>query len=514
MHLTLFQLAEFRHRVRSDLNQILGYAELLSIDGQAEMPPSCIAFLNDLQNATRRILHTSQWLFNGDVSDEATLRASALESMGGILRDMEHCIGALLNELPPAHLSDLQRIQSAFIGLRSSFDQPVIESLHVSRGIARTIDVDEPYSATVPTDLRIQGRLLVVDDSEANRQLLDRQLMEFGLDVEMVETGEAALEAMERQQFDCVLLDMMLPGMDGPTVLKAIRGQPDWIGVPVVMLSALDELSEAARCIDFGATDYIIRPTERSFLRAKLHSAIRQKYLYEDCQKLGRVLEVKNEELKRFVMVASHDLQAPLRTIETNLRAIQNSFPESEGETSSVLAADCLSRCHRMSSIVQDLLVYARLGQVEPFIEVIELDWVLSEAMANLQEAIESTNAQIVAGSLPCVEADFKQMLYLFQNLIGNAIKYAGMASPQILIESEERADSWLLAIRDNGIGIEEDQWQRIFEPFHRLHGDSIPGSGLGLAIAQRAVEQAGGKIWVNSVRGAGSTFLFTLPKL
>ena len=514
MNLSQHQLTEFRHRLRSELNQILGYAELLSVDEASELPESSIALLTDLQAGTRRILHTSQLLFNGDVLDEATLCISAREATESTLCAMQADISALLNELPSVYLTDLQRIQSAFISLRSALDRPIVKSEALGRILGGKIGGDKLYSASVPPHLSIEGRLLVVDDSEANRQLLERQLTDLGLQVDSVNSGEAALEALSRHRFDCILLDVMLPGMDGPTVLNAVRSNCDWSNVPVVMLSAMDELGEAARCIEIGAADYLIRPVERNILRAKVHSTIQKKYLYEDCQRLGRDVEVKNEELKRFVMVASHDLQAPLRTLEANLRSTETSLLAGQTEAALLLLSDCTIRCERMSVIVQDLLVYARLGQVEPFVETIELDWVLSEATANLQDAIARSGAQISPSRLPRVDADFKQMLYLFQNLIGNAIKYAGHQAPQITIESEERGDSHLIAVRDFGVGIEEEQWHKIFEPFHRLHGDAIPGSGLGLAIAKRAVEQAGGRIWVNSTLGMGSTFYVSLPKL
>ncbi len=503
------QLAEFRHRVRSELNQILGYAELLSVDQAADLPKSSIALLADLQASARLVLHTSQILFTGDIANDAVMRVAARHAMNSPLLRIESDVAGLMNEIPPEFLPDLQRIQSAFSSLRAAFDQPVQSPMLLNRGDSN-FNLGAPYSAAMPHRMAIKGRLLVVDDSEANRQILERQLTDVGLQVETADSGEAALEAMLGSRFDCVLLDMLLPGMDGPAVLRAIRENAAWASVPVLMLSALDELTAAARCIEIGAADYMIRPVERNVLRAKVHSAIQGKYLYEDCQKLGQELHIKNEELKNFMMVASHDLQAPLHTLEANLKLLESSL---DGPSLDLLF-ECSNRCQRMSAIVQDLLIYGRLGQVEPFVETIELDWVISEATANLQNAIDSSGAQIEISPLPRVDADFKQMLYLFQNLLGNAIKYAGPVKPQIHVCAEEREDSHLIAVRDNGVGIEEGQWHRVFEPFHRLHGDAIPGSGLGLAIAKRAVEQAGGKIWVNSSPGAGATFYLALPKL
>jgi two-component system, sensor histidine kinase and response regulator len=514
MTLTFPQLAEFRHRVRSELNQILGYAELLTVDQVAEVPEPSLQRLEALQADARRILQTAQLLLGGDIREDGELRGRIRREMTDPLNRMEQAIRELLNELPAAHLGDLQRIQGAFLGLRESLDRPIGNTRPLMRGILNEIDVDEPYAAVIPTDLKIKGRLLVVDDSEANRNLLERQLVDLGLEVQTAENGPEALECLSKAKYDCVLLDMILPGMDGPTVLRSIRENPALADVPVVMLSALDELAEAARCIEIGAEDYIIRPVERALLRAKLHSTIQRKYLYEDCQQLGRDLVSANEELRRFLVVTSHDLQAPLRTMEGNLRTIQNSLREGKPEQAGPLLEDSSRRCSRMGALVQDLLVYARMGQVEPFVESIELDWVVAEALGNLRDEIESSGASIRRAPLPRIEADFKQMLYLMQNLIGNAIKYRSEAEPVVEIGSEDHGDHWVVYVKDNGAGIPEEQRQKIFEPFHRLHGDAIPGTGLGLAIAKRAVDQANGKIWVTDAPGGGSVFLISLPKL
>jgi light-regulated signal transduction histidine kinase (bacteriophytochrome) len=507
------QLAEFRHRVRSELNQILGYTELLLEDQSAEIPSVCRERLRELQALSRRVLQHAQAILSGDCCEEAELRLEIGKVMRQPLHDMEVAIRHLVNELPPTQLGDVQRVQAAFLGLREALEAPIGETRHLSRGALRNVDVDEPYLASIPSDLKIKGRLLVIDDSEANRQLLVRQLVDLGLDVETAEDGPAGLAALAEHKYDCILLDMILPEMSGPAVLRSIRENPAWVDIPVIMLSALDELAEAARCIEIGAEDYLIRPVEGALLRAKLHSTIQRKYLYEDCQQLGRDLAAANEELKQFVMVASHDLQAPLRTLQANLKTIQGSLSEDSRREVGGLIEDSATRCLRMSGLVNDLLVYARMGQLAPFLESIELDWVLSEALANLADAIQTQGAVVRRDPLPCVRADFKQMLYLLQNLIGNAVRYRSLATPLIEIGAEDRGELWMIYVKDNGIGIPVPQQQRIFEPFHRLHGEEIPGTGLGLAIAKRAVEQAGGKIWVTSTPGEGSTFLFTLPK-
>jgi signal transduction histidine kinase len=283
--------------------------------------------------------------------------------------------------------------------------------------------------------------------------------------------------------------------------------------VAVLMLSEMDELGDAARCIDIGAEDYIIRPVVPSMLRAKLYATIQRKQLYENCRLLWRDVETKNEELKRFVMVASHDLQAPLRALQANLLSLKDAVDAGRSAEQQSLARDSQVRCQRMTALVQDLLLYAQMGESTPFFELVQLEWVLSEALSNLREDLQESGAEVLVGPLPTVRLDFKQMVYAMQNLIGNAIRYRSAVAPKIEVNSVERPNGFLISIADNGCGIPEDQQMRIFEPFFRLHGEEVPGTGIGLAIARRAVEQAGGQIWVSSEVGLGSRFSFTLPK-
>lgn len=497
-------LSAFRHSVRSDLNQILGYAELLSQELGSELSSTCHSALADIQLAARQFLqafglrlgtlqtpdHIPMLLQDSAIAEPITIIGTRISD--------------LLSMLPIEAITDLQRIQQAHLNLRQQLNRPIpLPKSGPSLSAPQLVSPSGTYSAFAPKEAALRGRILIIDDSQANRELLQRQLKEIGLESIAVSDGSSGLKELASGDFDCVLLDMVIPEMDGPAVLRAIRANPDWVGIPVLMLSALEELKEAALCIEIGAEDYLLRPIELPLLRAKLYSSITRKLLYGDCQQLGRELSAANEDLKRFLMVASHDLQAPLHTLQTEIERI--------GDPSEV--ALCLELCARMSALLQDLLIYARMGQVSPFLENISLDWVLAEVKANLDSSIRESSAEVLAPDLPMVRADFKQMLHLFQNLIANAIRYRCDSPPRIHISAQDRDTSWLISVTDNGCGIPEDQKEKIFKPFHRLHGDEIPGTGLGLAIAQRAAEQSGGRIWVDSIPGSGSTFWILLPK-
>lgn len=168
---------------------------------------------------------------------------------------------------------------------------------------------------------------------------------------------------------------------------------------------------------------------------------------------------------------------------------------------------------NRMQALIKDLLAYSRVGTKSKSLEPTSCKTVLDLTLANLQFALEENSARVTHDPLPTVQADQSQLIQLFQNLIANAIKFRGEDSPHVHLAAERHENEWLFSIRDNGTGIDEEYGERIFEIFQRLHGrNDYPGTGIGLAICKKIVERHGGRIWVVSNPGDGSTFYFTLP--
>ena len=167
----------------------------------------------------------------------------------------------------------------------------------------------------------------------------------------------------------------------------------------------------------------------------------------------------------------------------------------------------------RMQNLINDLLSYSRVGtRTNPLVQVSAED-ILKEALANLQFLIEESSAKITHGPLPVVRGDFPQLVMVFQNLVGNAIKFRGAELPCIHIEARRAAEEWIFSVRDNGIGIDPKFAERIFVIFQRLNDrTAYPGTGIGLAICKRVIQRHGGRIWVESEPGEGATFYFTLP--
>ncbi|MCU4740686.1 PAS domain S-box protein [Natronoglomus mannanivorans] len=238
-----------------------------------------------------------------------------------------------------------------------------------------------------------------------------------------------------------------------------------------------------------------------------------------------RKLEASNERLEQFAYAASHDLQEPLRMVSSYLRLIERRYGDELDEDGEEFLAFAVDGADRMREMIDGLLTYSRIEtQGAPF-EPVDLDDVLENVISDLQIRIAETNAEIVVDgerngeakreSLPRVHGDPNQLRQLFQNLLSNAITYVEDGPPRIRVSAEKRETTWVIAIQDNGIGIDTDtdDAERIFDVFHRLHGlEEYSGAGIGLALCQRIVERHGGEIWVDSEPGAGATFSMTLP--
>jgi PAS domain S-box-containing protein len=224
-------------------------------------------------------------------------------------------------------------------------------------------------------------------------------------------------------------------------------------------------------------------------------------------------LRRSNEELEQFAYVASHDLREPLRVIANFSELLARRHHgrlEPEAEEFMHFILDGVAR---MQALINDLLAYSRVGTRGCGFETAELGEICDQAIANLEPAIRESGARVTHDPLPTVQADRIQVLQLLQNLLSNALKFHGPAPPEIHVGAERQGAQWHLGVRDNGIGIERHHAERIFTIFQRLHGrDEYPGTGIGLSICKKIVERHGGRIWVDSRPGRGSTFVFTLP--
>lgn len=224
-------------------------------------------------------------------------------------------------------------------------------------------------------------------------------------------------------------------------------------------------------------------------------------------------LERSNLDLQQFAYVASHDLQTPLRNISGFTQLLQRSYAGRFDATADDWLQRIVNGTQRMHSLVRDLLAFSRVDSAARPFDAADLNKVFDDVLSWLKPAIDSAGAVITRDQLPIVRGDATQLAQVLQNLIGNGILYRSSETPRIHVSASQGPGEWIISVRDNGIGIDPRHQERIFEIFQRLHTQrEYPGTGIGLAICRRVITRHGGRIWIESKPGAGSTFLFTLP--
>jgi len=403
-----------------------------------------------------------------------------------------------------------------------------------------------------------KGNILVVDDVPDNLRFLSATLTRRGYEVRSAINGAMALIGARTTLPDLVLLDIMMPEIDGYKVCEQLKADPQTRDIPVIFLSALDEVVDKIKAFEVGGIDYITKPFQVEEVLARVENQLTIRKLQRQLQQKNRELEHSNQELEQsnqdleqFAHVVSHDLQQPLQSIITSADLLALGCL-SDGDDEAKQYIDFIkTSSFRMSQLIQDLLAYSRVGAAKENIEPVDCQMILERVTANLQAAIAETGAIITYDPLPTVVANGTLLGQLFQNLISNAIKFqrpneqpqikisveqqhhmaaldddtdlrtaaaSGLATsvrnddPQAKSSSEDVSE-WLFGVRDNGIGMKSEQFDRIFQIFQRLHSSQkYPGTGIGLCTCKKIVERHGGQIWVESEYGVGTTFYFTLP--
>jgi signal transduction histidine kinase len=358
----------------------------------------------------------------------------------------------------------------------------------------------------------VKLRILMVEDDPADVELVLRALRSAGvkLDNDVVQTEEDFTAKIRRNSYDVVLADHSLPSWNGLATLEVLRREG--LDIPVVLVSGSIGELKAVECIKQGAADYVLKD-HLPRLPNSVRRALQDKKMRDEHRQSQEELARSNRDLEQFAYVASHDLQEPLRMVANYTQLLAERYQGKLDANADKYIHYAVDGALRMQTLVQDLLAFSRVGRQGRDMTTTDCNRVLETALKNLQTALHESGAVVEHGLLPELMADGSQLTQLFQNLIGNAIKFRGSVPPVVRVAAEKQGREWVFSVADNGIGIAPEHADLVFVIFKRLHTrEEYPGSGIGLSICKKIVEQHGGKIWVESEAGKGSCFRFTLP--
>jgi signal transduction histidine kinase len=365
------------------------------------------------------------------------------------------------------------------------------------------------------------GLLLVVDDDAANRDVLSRRLERQGHRVMTASSGTEALQRMHDAAFDLVLLDIMMPDMDGYEVLGRIKSDARFQHVPVIMISAIDEVQSVVRCIEAGAEDYLAKPFDPTLLKARIGASLekkrgrdRESVLYEQLQRnYKRLQEVEKlrDDMRNMIV---HDLRTPLTSVIVGVEMLGNHGVLTELQREMISIATTGGKT--LLGMINDLLDVEKMESGTPHLRYDQLsaEALVTGAVEQLASLAELEQTKLVAEiseGLPSFAGDENKLSRTLVNLIANAIKFT-RAGTVTITASQPDPQNIRFAVRDTGAGIPAEAFEKIFEKFGQLDGGHRVGTGLGLAFCKLAVEAHGGRIEVASTPGVGSTFSFTVP--
>jgi len=361
--------------------------------------------------------------------------------------------------------------------------------------------------------------ILLVDDKPENLVALEELLRHPGRRLVKASSGNDALRMLLKHEFAVVLLDVEMPEMDGYEVAELMRSAERTRLIPIIFVTAGDRSEERTfRGYEAGAVDFLYKPIEAHTLTSKvdvfveLHRKTHE--LAEANANLERttaMLRDKIADLENVSHTLSHDLRGPLRSIN----AFSHILAESLAGQLDAEQRDAFDRMQqasrRIAEMVDELFELLRLGAQDAPRAPVDVANVLAGVLDSLRGDIVRSAVRVTCDALPTVHASRVLVGQILQNLIGNAIKFCGDREPVVHVTAQRRGDAWEFAVRDNGVGIQPEDRERVFRMFERVGGGNVAGTGVGLALCKRAAEKLGGRIWLDSVPGEGTTFYFTI---
>lgn len=367
----------------------------------------------------------------------------------------------------------------------------------------------------------LSADILIVDDMPNNLRLLSTILSSNGYDVRKAINGEMALKSIMTMPPDLILLDIKMPKMDGYETCKRIKEDSRFSHIPIIFISALDDVADKVKAFAIGGVDYVTKPFQQEEIIARIENQLRIQFLNNELdkknkhlQELNTKLGLSNQRLNEFAHIVSHDLKQPIQSIMgfSNLILMQHQ----SGLDESVIKY--LNRINqagdRMQGFISSLLNLAQLEQSDRPLTPVDGTAVITQVIENLQGTINMTNASISCDLLPTVMGNKTQLVQLFQNIIGNALKYSHPdRAPNVEITVQTTEELCTVKIKDNGIGIAPEFLSQIFSPFKKAHQGDYDGNGIGLATCKKIVDCHQGTISASSELDKGSVFIVTLPR-
>ncbi len=362
----------------------------------------------------------------------------------------------------------------------------------------------------------------MVDDTPNNLRLLSTMLTQRGYDVRKALNGRMAINSVQADLPDLILMDIKMPEMSGYEVCELIKADPETTDIPIIFISALDDTFDKVKAFEVGGLDYITKPFQEAEVLARVESQLRLKRLQnqlisqnQELQFLNRELSRSNRELEQFAHIVSHDLQQPLQSISGFAQLLQMKVHKDLDTASQDYLTRIMDAAQRMQRLIQDVLHYSQVGRSHQEMCLVDCNQVLMHVIDNLRGAIAESEAQVASDTLPTVVGNEIQLVQLFQNLLSNALKFRrDHVPPQIIITATQQLENWRFEIRDNGFGMSEDDCERVFDIFQRSPlAEHYPGTGIGLATCKKIIDRHGGQIWAKSQVGQGTSFFFTVPQ-
>lgn len=366
---------------------------------------------------------------------------------------------------------------------------------------------------------KLSGTVLVVDDTPGNLRVLVDSLSNRGLDILVATDGESAVERAAYSRPDLILLDVIMPGIDGFETCRIFKEKPETTDIPVIFMTALSDTSQKVKAFEVGAVDYVTKPFEEEELIARVDAHLTIRRLQDDLRRRNGQLEDLNQLKNEFLGMAAHDIRNPLTAILAASEILEMTAASTTPEKLTRTAQQIQTASNRIQTLLSNLLDVNAIDSGKRNIEIqpIELEAILAPITANHQPAAAEKQIELIRETREdgdCIQADSTAIGQVLDNLISNAIKYSEPGK-RVWIDSRRRDSRIAITVRDEGPGLTEEDQGKLFGKFARLTPRPTAGessTGLGLWIVKELVQSMEGSIRCESTLGEGTTFIVELP--